>query len=43
MDRFLDYLACGEQLLEYRYGQVWIIAKRKQSPVGWFLESLQKT
>jgi len=29
---------------EYRYVQVWIIAKRwKQSPVGWFLESLQKT
>jgi len=26
------------KLLEYRYAQVWIIAKRwKQSPVGWFL------
>ena len=31
------------QLLEYRYGQVWIIAKRwKQSPVSWFLENLQQ-
>jgi len=37
-------LTCGVKLLEYRYVQVWIIAKRwKQSPVGWFLESLQKT
>jgi len=31
-------------LLEYRCVQVWIIANRwKQSTVGWFLESLQKT
>jgi len=30
-------------LLEYRYVQVWTIAKRKQNPVGWFLISLQQT
>jgi len=37
---------CGDHLLEHRYVQVRlrIIAKRwKQSPVTWFLESLQKT
>jgi len=33
---------CGDWFLEYRYMQDWIIAKRKQSPVGWFLESLQQ-
>jgi len=41
------FLACftsGVNLLDYRYVQIWIIAKRwKQRPVNWFLESLQKT
>ena len=36
-DWFLAYY-CGVKLLEYRYAQVWNIAKRrKQSPIGWFL------
>ena len=36
-DWFLAYY-CGLKLLEYRYAQVWNIAKwRKQSPIGWFL------
>ena len=36
-ERFLAYY-CGVKLLEYRYAQVWNIAKRrKQSPIGWFL------
>jgi len=31
-------------VIEYKYVQVWIIAKRReQSTVGWFLERLQKT
>jgi len=30
-------------LIEYSYVYVWIIKIRKQSPVGWFLESLQQT
>jgi len=39
-DLLLAFLICGVKLLEYRYVQVWIIAKRwKQSPVGWFLYS----
>ena len=37
-DWFLAYYTCGVKLLEYRYAQVWNIAKRrKQSPIGWFL------
>ena len=37
-DWFLAYCTCGVKLLEYRYAQVWNIAKRrKQSPIGWFL------
>ena len=37
-DWFLAYFTCGVKLLEYRYAQVWNIAKRrKQSPIGWFL------
>ena len=37
-DSFLAYYTCGVKLLEYRYAQVWNIAKRrKQSPIGWFL------
>ena len=40
-DWFLAYFTCGVKLLEYRYAQVWIIAKRwKLSPIGWFLENL---
>jgi len=36
-DWFLVYY-CGVKLLEYKYAQVWNIAKRrKQSPIGWFL------
>ena len=36
-DWFLAHY-CGVKLLEYRYAQVWNIAKRrKQSPIGWFL------
>ena len=36
-DWFLAYY-CGVKLLEYKYAQVWNIAKRrKQSPIGWFL------
>jgi len=42
--REIDFLlTCGVKLREYRYLQIWIIAKWKQSPVGWFFESLQKT
>jgi len=34
----LASFTCGVKLLEYRYAQVWIIAKRwKQNPFGWFL------
>jgi len=34
----------GDQLLEHRYVQAWIIAKSwKQSPVDWFLECSQPT
>jgi len=37
-DWFLAYYTCGVKLLEYRYAQLWNIAKRgKQSPIGWFL------
>ena len=36
-DWYLAYYTCGVKLLEYRYAQVWNIAKRKQSPIGWFL------
>jgi len=42
-NRFLAGTPYGEYLLEYRYVQVRIIAKRRQSLVGWFLESFQKT
>jgi len=39
-DRILAYI----RLWRVRYVQVWIIAKRwKQSPVGWFLKSIQNT
>ena len=38
------FFICGVKLLKTDNVQVWIIGKRwKQSPVGWFLESLQKT
>jgi len=37
-DLFLACITCGVKLLEYRYVQVWIIAKGwEQSPIGWFL------
>jgi len=37
-DWFLASFTCGVKLLEYRYAQVCIIAKRwKQSPISWFL------
>jgi len=40
-DWFLAYYTYGVKLLEYRYAQVWNIAKRrKQSPICWFLYSL---
>ena len=43
-ERFLACFSCGVKLLEYRYVQIWITAIRwKQSPVGWFLQTLQKT
>ena len=42
--RFLAFFTCEAKLHEYRYVQLWIIVKGwKQSPVGWFLESLKKT
>jgi len=43
-DWFLACFSCGVKLLEYRYVQVWNIAKRwMHIPVGWCLESLQIT
>jgi len=42
-DRFLACSYRGEYILEYRYEQVWIIAKKWKSAVGQFLESIQKT
>ena len=42
-DRFLAYTHRWKYILEQRYVQVWIIAKRrKQMAVDWFLESIQK-
>ena len=42
-DWFLACCTCGVKLLEYRYAQVWNIAKRrKQSPIGWFFWSLYR-
>jgi len=34
---------CGVKLLQYRYVEAWIIAKRwKQSTVGWYLEAYRE-
>ena len=42
-DLFLAYYTCGFKLLECRHAQVCNIAKRrKQSPIGWFLQSLYR-